>query len=126
MLCVTVQSKMCACAEFKWCVYAELELRVRLLQTVLTGVFVCVRTDMQTALYELCWQVVQGNLKLDLAASVLGDMMVNIGCRQTCPFCMSTVPYSLLLVRHGSSLYMFGIFQRWYLCLDLLTPVLLL
>ncbi|TWW74883.1 THO complex subunit 2 [Takifugu flavidus] len=31
--------------------------------------------DIQTALYELCWQVVQGNLKLDLATSVLGDMM---------------------------------------------------
>uniref|UniRef100_A0A3B4GW35 THO complex subunit 2 n=1 Tax=Pundamilia nyererei TaxID=303518 RepID=A0A3B4GW35_9CICH len=29
----------------------------------------------QTALYELCWQVVQGNLKLDLVTSVLGDMM---------------------------------------------------
>uniref|UniRef100_A0A669CVE1 THO complex subunit 2 n=1 Tax=Oreochromis niloticus TaxID=8128 RepID=A0A669CVE1_ORENI len=27
------------------------------------------------ALYELCWQVVQGNLKLDLVTSVLGDMM---------------------------------------------------
>lgn len=34
------------------------------------------RTDIQTALYELCWQVVLGNLKLDLVASVLGDMMV--------------------------------------------------
>uniref|UniRef100_A0A668AWI4 THO complex subunit 2 n=1 Tax=Myripristis murdjan TaxID=586833 RepID=A0A668AWI4_9TELE len=32
--------------------------------------------DIQAALYELCWQVVQGNLKLDLAASVLGDMML--------------------------------------------------
>ncbi|XP_037543995.1 THO complex subunit 2 isoform X2 [Nematolebias whitei] len=31
--------------------------------------------DIQTALYELCWQVVQGNLKWDLGASVLGDMM---------------------------------------------------
>uniref|UniRef100_A0A3Q1CI77 THO complex subunit 2 n=1 Tax=Amphiprion ocellaris TaxID=80972 RepID=A0A3Q1CI77_AMPOC len=31
--------------------------------------------DIQAALYELCWQVVQGNLKLDLVASVLGDMM---------------------------------------------------
>uniref|UniRef100_A0A3B5BP24 Uncharacterized protein n=1 Tax=Stegastes partitus TaxID=144197 RepID=A0A3B5BP24_9TELE len=29
----------------------------------------------QAALYELCWQVVQGNLKLDLVANVLGDMM---------------------------------------------------
>lgn len=33
--------------------------------------------DIQAALYELCWNVVQGNLKLDLAASVLGDMMVS-------------------------------------------------
>lgn len=32
--------------------------------------------DIQAALYELCWQVVLGNLKLDLVASVLGDMMV--------------------------------------------------
>lgn len=32
--------------------------------------------DIQTALYELCWQVVLGNLKLDLAAGVLGDTMV--------------------------------------------------
>ncbi|XP_040906858.1 THO complex subunit 2 isoform X4 [Toxotes jaculatrix] len=31
--------------------------------------------DIQAALYELCWQVVQGNLKLDLVANVLGDMM---------------------------------------------------
>ncbi|XP_047462426.1 THO complex subunit 2 [Mugil cephalus] len=31
--------------------------------------------DVQAALYELCSQVVQGNLKLDLVASVLGDMM---------------------------------------------------
>ncbi|TMS14277.1 THO complex subunit 2 [Larimichthys crocea] len=31
--------------------------------------------DIQAALYELCWQVVLGNLKLDLVASVLGDMM---------------------------------------------------
>lgn len=35
-------------------------------------------TDIQTALYELCWQVVQGNLKLDLVTSVLGDMMVHV------------------------------------------------
>ncbi|CAL8281423.1 unnamed protein product [Arctogadus glacialis] len=35
----------------------------------------CEVRDMQTALYELCWQGVQGHLKLDLAASVLGDMM---------------------------------------------------
>uniref|UniRef100_A0A668AZA5 THO complex subunit 2 n=1 Tax=Myripristis murdjan TaxID=586833 RepID=A0A668AZA5_9TELE len=32
--------------------------------------------QLSAALYELCWQVVQGNLKLDLAASVLGDMML--------------------------------------------------
>lgn len=32
--------------------------------------------DIQAALYELCWQVVQGNLKLDLATCVLGEMMV--------------------------------------------------
>uniref|UniRef100_A0A3Q3AK23 THO complex subunit 2 n=1 Tax=Kryptolebias marmoratus TaxID=37003 RepID=A0A3Q3AK23_KRYMA len=31
--------------------------------------------EIQTALYELCWQVVQGNLKWDLGANVLGDMM---------------------------------------------------
>ncbi|XP_041750983.2 THO complex subunit 2 [Coregonus clupeaformis] len=31
--------------------------------------------DIQAALYELCWHVVQGNFKLDLAASVLSDMM---------------------------------------------------
>ncbi|XP_046906412.1 THO complex subunit 2 [Hypomesus transpacificus] len=31
--------------------------------------------DIQAALYELCWHVVQGNFKLDLAATVLGDMM---------------------------------------------------
>uniref|UniRef100_A0A7N9AXV8 THO complex subunit 2 n=1 Tax=Mastacembelus armatus TaxID=205130 RepID=A0A7N9AXV8_9TELE len=34
--------------------------------------------DIQAALYELCWQVVQGNLKLDVVVSVLGDMMVNV------------------------------------------------
>lgn len=33
-------------------------------------------SEIQTALYELCWQVVQGNLKLDLVVNVLGDMMV--------------------------------------------------
>ncbi|CAB1316327.1 unnamed protein product [Coregonus sp. 'balchen'] len=32
--------------------------------------------DIQAALYELCWHVVQGNFKLDLAASVLSDMML--------------------------------------------------
>nr|XP_054586569.1 THO complex subunit 2 isoform X1 [Nothobranchius furzeri]XP_054586570.1 THO complex subunit 2 isoform X1 [Nothobranchius furzeri]XP_054586571.1 THO complex subunit 2 isoform X1 [Nothobranchius furzeri] len=31
--------------------------------------------DIQSVLYELCWQVVQGNLKLDLVVSVLRDMM---------------------------------------------------
>ncbi|XP_049598530.1 THO complex subunit 2 isoform X1 [Syngnathus scovelli] len=35
----------------------------------------CQIKDIQSALYELCWQVVQGNLKLDLVASVLGEMM---------------------------------------------------
>ena len=84
-------------------------------------VCVCVCVDMQTALYELCWQVVQGNLKLDLAASVLGDMMVNIKLtvaadRPILPF----LPFhTYCLVLHGSSLYMFGIFQWWYLFLDL-------
>lgn len=34
--------------------------------------------DIQAALYELCWQVVQGNLKLDFVISVLGDMMVKV------------------------------------------------
>lgn len=33
-------------------------------------------SDIQAALYELCWQVVQGNLKLDLVTNVLGDIMV--------------------------------------------------
>uniref|UniRef100_A0A673NMG8 THO complex subunit 2 n=1 Tax=Sinocyclocheilus rhinocerous TaxID=307959 RepID=A0A673NMG8_9TELE len=35
-----------------------------------------------TALYELCWHVIQGNLKVDVAASLLADVMVNIetGC----------------------------------------------
>ncbi|KAA0709063.1 THO complex subunit 2 [Triplophysa tibetana] len=31
--------------------------------------------DLQTALYELCWHVIQGNLKVDLAASLLADVM---------------------------------------------------
>uniref|UniRef100_A0A673WZW9 THO complex subunit 2 n=1 Tax=Salmo trutta TaxID=8032 RepID=A0A673WZW9_SALTR len=31
--------------------------------------------DIQAALYELCWHVIQGNFKLDLSASVLCDMM---------------------------------------------------
>lgn len=34
--------------------------------------------ELQTALYELCSNVIQGNLKLDLVTSVLGDMMVDI------------------------------------------------
>lgn len=34
--------------------------------------------DIQAALYELSWQVVQGNLKWDLGASVLGDLMVHM------------------------------------------------
>uniref|UniRef100_A0A673NMG4 THO complex subunit 2 n=1 Tax=Sinocyclocheilus rhinocerous TaxID=307959 RepID=A0A673NMG4_9TELE len=31
--------------------------------------------DLQTALYELCWHVIQGNLKVDVAASLLADVM---------------------------------------------------
>ncbi|XP_072520421.1 THO complex subunit 2 isoform X2 [Salminus brasiliensis] len=31
--------------------------------------------DLQTALYELCWHVVQGSLKVDVAASLLADVM---------------------------------------------------
>ncbi|XP_022539435.2 THO complex subunit 2 [Astyanax mexicanus] len=31
--------------------------------------------DLQTALYELCWNVVQGSLKVDVAASLLADVM---------------------------------------------------
>ncbi|XP_061818177.1 THO complex subunit 2 isoform X1 [Nerophis lumbriciformis] len=35
----------------------------------------CQTKEIQTALYEVCWQVVQGNLKLDLIVNVLGEMM---------------------------------------------------
>ncbi|XP_076877166.1 THO complex subunit 2-like [Brachyhypopomus gauderio] len=31
--------------------------------------------DLQTALYELCWHVVHGGLKVDVAASLLADVM---------------------------------------------------
>ncbi|KAI4891163.1 hypothetical protein NFI96_021304 [Prochilodus magdalenae] len=31
--------------------------------------------DLQTTLYELCWHVVQGSLKVDVAASLLADVM---------------------------------------------------
>uniref|UniRef100_A0AAR2K232 THO complex subunit 2 n=1 Tax=Pygocentrus nattereri TaxID=42514 RepID=A0AAR2K232_PYGNA len=31
--------------------------------------------DLQSALYELCWHVVQGSLKVDVAASLLADVM---------------------------------------------------
>ncbi len=34
--------------------------------------------DLQTALYELCWHVIQGNLKVDAAASLLADVMVSV------------------------------------------------
>lgn len=33
--------------------------------------------DLQTALYELCWHVIQGNLKVDVAASLLADVLVS-------------------------------------------------
>uniref|UniRef100_A0A8C2DM13 THO complex subunit 2 n=1 Tax=Cyprinus carpio TaxID=7962 RepID=A0A8C2DM13_CYPCA len=41
-----------------------------------------VLNNLQTALYELCWHVIQGNLKVDVAAGLLADVMVNIetGC----------------------------------------------
>ncbi|XP_051716766.1 THO complex subunit 2 isoform X3 [Ctenopharyngodon idella] len=31
--------------------------------------------DLQSALYELCWHVIQGNLKVDVAAGLLADVM---------------------------------------------------
>lgn len=40
--------------------------------------FLFTSTEIQTALYELCWQVVQGNLKSNLVTDVLRDMMVNM------------------------------------------------
>uniref|UniRef100_A0A8B9LJW5 THO complex subunit 2 n=1 Tax=Astyanax mexicanus TaxID=7994 RepID=A0A8B9LJW5_ASTMX len=40
--------------------------------------FVFCTTDLQTALYELCWNVVQGSLKVDVAASLLADVMVSV------------------------------------------------
>lgn len=53
-------------------------------------------TDIQTALYELCWQVVQGNLKLDLVTSVLGDMMVKVFL--ACCFYLKVVVVGLFFV----------------------------
>lgn len=53
-------------------------------------------TDIQTALYELCWQVVQGNLKLDLVTSVLGDMMVHVFL--ACCFYLKVVVVGLFFV----------------------------
>lgn len=35
-------------------------------------------TDLQMALYELCWHVVHGGLKVDVAASLLADVMVSL------------------------------------------------
>lgn len=43
----------------------------------------CLFSDLQTALYELCWHVIQGNLKVDLAASLLADVMVSANVIQT-------------------------------------------
>uniref|UniRef100_A0A3Q2NPH4 THO complex 2 n=1 Tax=Fundulus heteroclitus TaxID=8078 RepID=A0A3Q2NPH4_FUNHE len=37
--------------------------------------FSYVGLDIQAALYEICSQVVEGNLKIDLVSSVLGEMM---------------------------------------------------
>ncbi|KAK1804192.1 hypothetical protein P4O66_020223 [Electrophorus voltai] len=37
--------------------------------------FVFYFIDLQTALYELCWHVVHGGLKVDVAASILADVM---------------------------------------------------
>lgn len=48
--------------------------------------------DIQAALYELCWHVVQGNFKLDLAASVLSDTMVCMALLKSshCLQCLSS------------------------------------
>lgn len=35
--------------------------------------------DLQSGLYELCWHVIQGNLKVDVAAGLLADVMVSAG-----------------------------------------------
>uniref|UniRef100_A0A672TAM8 THO complex subunit 2-like n=1 Tax=Sinocyclocheilus grahami TaxID=75366 RepID=A0A672TAM8_SINGR len=41
-----------------------------------SAVCVCVCfVDLQTALYELCWHAIQGNLKVDVAVSLLADVM---------------------------------------------------
>lgn len=39
--------------------------------------WMCLFSDLQTALYELCWHVIQGNIKVDVAASLLADVMVS-------------------------------------------------
>uniref|UniRef100_A0A3P9JYT3 THO complex subunit 2 n=1 Tax=Oryzias latipes TaxID=8090 RepID=A0A3P9JYT3_ORYLA len=49
--------------------------------------------ELQAALYELCWNVIQGNLKLDLVTSVLGDMM---DLREDMPSILADV-FSILL-----------------------------
>lgn len=37
------------------------------------------------ALYELCWHVVHGGLKVDVAASLLADAMVSLNTSLDCP-----------------------------------------
>ncbi|TKS83482.1 THO complex subunit 2 [Collichthys lucidus] len=49
----------------------HVDLVTEIVSSCIVGLFIYI----QAALYELCWQVVLGNLKLDLVASVLGDMM---------------------------------------------------
>lgn len=40
--------------------------------------YLCLHSvDLQMALYELCWHVVHGGLKVDVAASLLADAMVS-------------------------------------------------
>uniref|UniRef100_A0A672KVG0 Uncharacterized protein n=1 Tax=Sinocyclocheilus grahami TaxID=75366 RepID=A0A672KVG0_SINGR len=52
---------------------AEFLLSLLFLSLLCVCVFCLV--DLQTALYELCWHVIQGNLKVDVAASLLADVM---------------------------------------------------
>lgn len=52
---------------------------------------VFISTDIQAALYELAWQVIKGNLKLDQAASVLNDVMVSVKPRLALLSQLSTV-----------------------------------
>uniref|UniRef100_A0A673NRA7 THO complex subunit 2 n=1 Tax=Sinocyclocheilus rhinocerous TaxID=307959 RepID=A0A673NRA7_9TELE len=61
---------------------AEFLLSLELKAVIESAVCVFCLVDLQTALYELCWHVIQGNLKVDVAASLLADVMVNIetGC----------------------------------------------